>query len=75
MLTACGGSSSATREPLARHLPDAPGFAQPVEVPTPKKGESAVGVAARERAGRIAANGRLTAFRDWYDGVRRDYAR
>jgi hypothetical protein len=73
MLTACAGSDSA-REPLARQLPEPPAFAQPVETPTPKKGESAVGVAARERAGRIAANGRINAFRDWYEGVRQDYA-
>lgn len=33
-----------------------------------------LGVAARERAGRIAANGRIVGLRDWYENVRRDYA-
>lgn len=60
---------------MARVLPPEPEFAKPVEVAKPKKGESAVAVAARERAGRIAANGRITAFREWYAGVREDYAR
>ena len=46
-----------------------------MQTPTPKKGEGAVAVAARERAGRIAANGRIKAFRDWYEGVREDYAK
>jgi hypothetical protein len=73
-LAACSASSN-SREPLARQLPEPPAFAQPVETPTPKKGDSAVGVAARERAGRIAANNRIKAFRDWYEGVREDYAK
>jgi hypothetical protein len=36
-------------------------------------GESAVAVAARERSGRLAANARLKAFRDWYESVRLAY--
>lgn len=38
-------------------------------------GDSAVSVAARERAGRLAANQRLVGLRRWYEGVRRDYGR
>lgn len=73
-LAACAPSNSA-REPLARQLPPAPGFAQPVAVPEPQPGDSAVSVAARERAGRLAANQRLVGLRRWYEGVRRDYGR
>lgn len=46
-----------------------------MEVKKPRVGEPLVGIAARERAGRIAANGRLKAFRDWYEGLRQNYAR
>jgi hypothetical protein len=72
-LAACAPSNSA-REPLAHQLPPAPGFAQPVAAPEPQAGDSALAVAARERAGRLAANQRIVALRRWYEGVRRDYA-
>jgi hypothetical protein len=71
-LSAC---STYAEPPTARALPPAPDFAKPADVAQPRKGESAVNVAARERAGRIAANGRIKAFRDWYEGVREDYAK
>jgi hypothetical protein len=71
-LTGCAASGE---PPTARVLPPAPDFAKPADVAQPRKGESAVNVAARERAGRIAANNRIKAFRDWYEGVREDYAK
>lgn len=71
-LTGCGPSGET---PTARVLPAKPDFAQPVSVPEPKKGEPLVAIAARERAGRLAANGRLSAFGKWYESVREDYAR
>lgn len=70
MLTAC---VSTGKEPIARSLPATPGFAQPVSVPDPKAGESAIAVAARERAGRKRANGIIVNFRNWYGGVRKSY--
>lgn len=70
-----GCSASGSREPLRVRLPPAPEYAEPIDVRNPRKGETLIGIAARERAGRIAANGRITAFRDWYEGVREDYAR
>jgi hypothetical protein len=42
-------------------------------VPEPKASEAAFTVAARERAGRLANGRTITAFRDWYAGVRRSY--
>ena len=63
----------AAREPIARTLPAAPGFAQPVARPDPRAGESLLVVAKRERQGRIEANGVITRFRDWYSGVRQRY--
>lgn len=71
MLAACVSSGSA---PARRDLPPVPGFIKPVVVSEPREGEPAVLVAARERAGRVAANRVITAFRDWYAGVRADYA-
>jgi hypothetical protein len=56
-----------------RNLPANPGFAQPVSVPDPKAGESAIAVAARERAARKRANGIIANFRAWYGGVRKSY--
>jgi hypothetical protein len=70
-----GCSTSAERQPLARQLPPPPAFAEPVVVADPRTGESAVAVAARERAGRVAANSRLRAFVVWYEGVKKDFAR
>ena len=70
-----GCSASGSPERIAIQLPPAPEYAAPVEVKKPRVGEPLVGIAARERAGRIAANGRLKAFRDWYEGLRQNYAR
>jgi ethanolamine ammonia-lyase large subunit len=55
-------------------LPPPPDFAQPVAVAQPRAGEPLVGIAARERAGRVAANNRLAAFRYWYEAVRNGYS-
>lgn len=70
MLTAC---ASTGMEPIARNLPATPGFAQTVAVPDPKAGESAIAVAARERAGRKRANAVIVNFRNWYSDVRKSY--
>jgi hypothetical protein len=71
MLSACAQSGE---PPTARVLPPPPAFAKPVIVAQPKKGEPLVAIAARERAGRLAANARITSFEQWYESVRRDYA-
>lgn len=70
MLIGCG---SFEMEPLARNLPPEPGFAKTVSVPDPKPGESAIAVAARERAGRKRANGVITSMKAWYGQVRKSY--
>jgi hypothetical protein len=71
-LAACAPSNSP--EPLARNLPPWPGaLGAPVAVREPQAGENAIAVAARERAGRIEANGRMAGLRAWYAGVRKDY--
>lgn len=75
MTATLSGCFDLNREPPKVSLPSPPEYAQPVEVSKPKKGQSLVGIAARERAGRIAANNRIKAFRDWYEGVREDYAK
>ena len=70
-LTACAQSGDVNPK---RILPTTPDFAMPVGVATPGGGESAVRVAARERAGRVAANRRIIAFREWYEAVRKAYS-
>ena len=65
---------SASSERIEVILPPAPDYAAPVNVRDPRKGETLVGIAARERAGRIAANARLVAFREWYESLQRGYA-
>lgn len=67
------GCASPGREPLARNLPPPPAFAKPVAVPDPKAGESAIAVAARERAGRKRANATIVNMTNWYSGVRQQY--
>lgn len=58
-----------------RDLPPTPGsLAQIVNVAPPQAGEVCVSYAARERAGRMSANGRIARFRDWYGSVQHDYA-
>ena len=71
ILNACATSADVNPK---RILPTTPDFAMPVGVPVPAAKESAVAVAARERAGRIAANGRIIAFREWYEAVRKAYS-
>ena len=68
-LSGCATSNSA----LNRTLPPPPEFARPVDVAQPKRGEHAVAVAARERAGRIQANHVIDSTVDWYNQVRRSY--
>jgi hypothetical protein len=68
-----GGCASPGIEPLARNLPQTPAFAKTEEVPAPRAGESAIAVAARERAGRKRANSTILNFRKWYGGVREAY--
>ena len=69
MTASCVGSNSTRRE-----LPPPPAFAKPSEVPERKIGEPLILVTGRERAGRLAANRTIDAFRGWYEDVRRDYA-
>ena len=69
------GCSTSGSVPASRQLPAPPDFAKPVSVPDPKIGEPALAVAGRERAGRLQANRIITEFRNWYAGVRADYAK
>lgn len=71
MLAGCAASGSA---PITRSLPEEPAFARPVLVADPQPGEAAVAVAARERAGRLAANRVITGMRAWYSDVRVQFA-
>lgn len=71
MLSACSASGE---RPVTRDLPAWPAFARPVSVPDPQPGEPALAVAARERAGRLAANRTIEQARGWYADVRRGYA-
>lgn len=70
MLIGCGSGGI---EPLSRNLPPSPSFAKPVTVPDPKAGESAIAVAARERAARKRANSVISNMAGWYDQVRQNY--
>lgn len=70
MLSGC----VATQGPSSRQLPAEPAFARPVTVADPAAGESAIVVAARERAGRQKANAIITNMVEWYRGVRQSYA-
>jgi hypothetical protein len=69
------GCATFGEPPIARALPPPPSFAEPVNVAQPRKGEPLIAIAARERAGRIAANGRLVGLRAWYEGVRTEYGK
>lgn len=62
-----GGSTTRT-------LPNLPAYVSPVVVPSPKKGDDALVVAARERSGRSEANRRLISTGKWYECVRKSYA-
>jgi len=50
-----------------------PGFAREAAVADPRAGESALTVAARERAGRLQANATIRRLNAWYGEVRRGY--
>lgn len=71
MLAGCASSSG--NVPLGRSLPPAPGFAREAAVADPRVGESALTVAARERAGRLQANATIRRLNAWYGEVRRGY--
>lgn len=71
MLGACETSGSGGER---RSLPPKPSYARGVTVKDPEKGEPAVAVAARERAGRLENQRRLENFGSWYDQVRNGFA-
>lgn len=59
-------SSTAVRPETTTAIPPAPAYLQPVEVARPRKGENALLVAVREKAGRVKANTIIgAARRDW----------
>ncbi|MBB3810069.1 hypothetical protein [Pseudochelatococcus contaminans] len=59
---------------MRRDLPPLPAYAETVKVRKPTLGEDPLVIAARERAGRGAANRRIKALVAWYDCVRTQYA-
>ena len=73
LLAGCAGSNSGAREIVRRELPAAPGHLTPVLVPEPRRGENAIVVAARERAGRLKANSIIRNARAQWDRLRRIY--
>jgi hypothetical protein len=70
-ISVAGCSTSGSVE---RTLPARPGFAKPITVPDPRVGEDALSIAARERAGRIAANCVIVNYNEWYEALRARYA-
>lgn len=72
MLAGCVTSGS---PPIARTLPPPPDIMQPVAVPDVRAGMDMRASAYDHRAALFSANRRLRASRDWYRGVRADYAR
>lgn len=73
MLVGCGDKDKLRQFATATTgLPPAPAYAQPVHVPDPKAGESAIAVALRERQGRKRANAIIRNMVGWYGGVRND---
>lgn len=73
VLTTCGACAQSVAVQAPRQLPAAPDFARPVSVPEPREGESAIVIAARERAGRQRANGIIRGVVTWYEQVRSSY--
>jgi hypothetical protein len=75
-LAACGHSgNSGVREIVKRDLPAPPAYLQPVAVADPKAGEPILGVAARERAGRLKANSIIVGTRSAWAKMRKTYQR
>lgn len=72
-LAACAGSGSDLKDIVRRDLPAAPAYLAPVSVLEPKAGESLVGVAARERAGRLKANTIIRNARAQWEKLRAAY--
>jgi hypothetical protein len=73
LLAACAGSGSNLRDVVRRDLPAAPAYLAPVLVPDPKAGEPLLGIAARERAGRLKANTIIRSARTQWDKLRAAY--
>jgi hypothetical protein len=73
LLASCSGSSSGLKEIVRRDLPAPPAYLRPEIVPEPKAGERAVSVAARERAGRLKANGIIRNARAQWERMRKLY--
>ncbi len=72
-LTACAGSGSNLKNVVRRDLPVSPAYMRPVSVLEPTAGESIVGVAARERAGRLKANTIIRNARTQWERLRKAY--
>lgn len=68
-----GGCASYGWSPLAVTLPDWPAECRQVQVADPRKGEDKLAYAARERAGRLQANGTIQACAGWYTDVKSYY--
>jgi hypothetical protein len=61
------------RAAVRRDLPAPPAYLRPVVVAEPAAGEHAVAVAARERAGRLKANGIIRNARAQWEKLRKTY--
>jgi len=70
LLAGCSTSGSA----LNRELPGLPSYVRRVDTPDPRAGESALIVAARERAAKARANCIIESTSEWYGRVRASYA-
>lgn len=68
-------TSGSSREVVTRSLPGPPSYLNPVAVPDPRAGESLITIAARERAGRLKANGIITSARGQWSALQKTYAR
>lgn len=73
MLTGCATIGGV--KPAAVSLPPAPPCMGPVAVPEIEAGMDARVALARQRAALKAANGHLICSKDWYDGIRKEYAK
>lgn len=73
MLTGCSATKNAELRPVS--LPEPPACMAPVVLPPIEAGMDAREVLARHRAALRGANGRLECSREWYSGVRKQYAK
>lgn len=74
-LVGCAGSGSGLKDVIRRDLPAPPAYLAPVLVPDPKTGEPLLGIAARERAGRLKANTIIRNARAQWEKLRKTYQR